>query len=323
MTNKLTPLDANWQKRIVEARINLEAVRSQLVDSEAELAERLARINRFEFNLRTRLGHLVSRLEDLEREIKKLRQELRLRADDWGEMDGRTAHWRLSDFETSQTGEFRYRKTAVPPPPTPLGQDTKDEIKQQYRELARRFHPDMAMDEADRAYRTQMMMAINAAYTARDLEKLQTLALEPDASHLIDTAQTDAQLHKAIWQEIARCQRRLAEIEADLARLDQHRSSQLMAQQKMAEAEGGDFWVGMESQLQDQIARRQVERDVLKVEMEGDGETAVGGNEWADTVWDLTLEYAFETEPDIAAEEIIFRGRAPQDYDEDNPDVEW
>ncbi len=326
MTKQLTPFGEKWQERIAEARTLLEAVRAQLVETEAELAERLARINAFEFNLRAKVGHWVKRLENLDREIEKLHRELRLRDEEWGDMDGRTAHWRLSDFEASQTGAYRYRKAAPPPPPTPLDRDTKAEIKQIYRELARRFHPDMAVNETDRAYRTQMMMTINAAYTACDLEKLKALTLEPDAAHLIDTAQSDAELHAAINREIGRCQRRLVEIESELAQLARHRSSQLMRQKERADAEDRDFWADLEAQLRDQFARRQVERDVLKGEMGRIGESpvSVAGDDWADTVWDLTLEYAYDEGPDLSAEEIIFRRRTRRDYDEDNPDSpEW
>lgn len=323
MTKHLTPLGENWQDNIAKARTHLEAVRTQLVEAEAELAERLARINRFEFNLRSKIGHLVSRLELLDKEIEALKQALRQRDEDWGNGNGRTTHWRLSDFEATQAGEYRYRQTAPPPPPSPIDQDTKTEIKILYRELARRFHPDMAVDETDRAYRTQMMMAINAAYTARDLAKLQALALEPDAAHLIDSAQSDAQLHAAIIQEIARCQRRLAEIESELAQLVRHRSSQLMQQQAQAEAENRKFWVEMAAQLRDQIAQRQVRRDVLKDELESVPETAVSlyDEAAADAVRDFNLEHAFDIDPDV--EDIVFRRNNPPTYDEDNPEDGW
>lgn len=326
VTSKLTPQDNNWREQIANARKHLEAIRTQLVETEAELAERLAGINRFEFNLRTNVGQLVKRLEALDKENGILRRTLRLRNEKWGDMDGRTTHWHLSDFEASQTGKYRYRQAASPPPATPIDKSTKAEIKQIYRELAQRFHPDMGVDENDRVYRTQMMMAINAAYAARDLKKLHALALEPDAAYLIDTAQSDAQLYAAINQEVARCQRRLAEIEAELSQLLQHPSSQLMQQKTQAEIENRDFWAELEAQLLEQIARRQVERDVLKGELDKATETAVSvaGDDWADTVWDLTLEYAYDEEPELSAEEIIFRRRTRRDYDEDNPDSpEW
>ena len=82
MTKQLTPFGEKWQERIAEARNHLEAVRARLVETEAELAEWLARINAFEFNLRAKVGRWVKRLEDLDREIGEMRRALRLRDDE-------------------------------------------------------------------------------------------------------------------------------------------------------------------------------------------------------------------------------------------------
>lgn len=69
----------------------------------------------------------------------------------------------------------------VPPvapeiPPEPVNQD----LKKLYRELARRYHPDMATSEEDRKRRTKLMAQINAAYADKDFEALQTLATHPE-----------------------------------------------------------------------------------------------------------------------------------------------
>ena len=45
-----------------------------------------------------------------------------------------------------------------------------------YRRLARRYHPDLARNDADRAQSNDQMKEINQAYTAGDLRTLMRLA---------------------------------------------------------------------------------------------------------------------------------------------------
>ncbi len=71
-------------------------------------------------------------------------------------------------------GEFRTEPSASKSKPTD-DEPEGEKIKRLYRELARRFHPDLAADTAERERRTQIMSQINAAYTARDLSALEVL----------------------------------------------------------------------------------------------------------------------------------------------------
>jgi len=52
------------------------------------------------------------------------------------------------------------------------GEDEETRLKRLYRELARRFHPDLAADDADRDRRNEVMRRINEAYRSRDLDAL-------------------------------------------------------------------------------------------------------------------------------------------------------
>lgn len=63
--------------------------------------------------------------------------------------------------------------------PEPAVLDRREQLKAAYRELARRFHPDLARTEAERLTNSAMMTRINALYRAGDLERL--LALREQA----------------------------------------------------------------------------------------------------------------------------------------------
>ncbi len=258
--NPLTHTGINWQARVQELRASLGLLQNELIEAEARLAERLAAIHAFEFELRKRIEPFVRQLEALEVKIK---EEFRRLEAEWQERAGEE---KWSFDEAASTGEYRYHGEDSKEAPQKLDEEQKVEIKQLYRQLARRFHPDMGVDEADRSYRTQMMMAINAAYTAGDIEKLQLLALEPDAAQHLDFAQTDEQLAEGIELEIGRLQRRLEEITHELGRLDKHHSTRLMGRKKKSEAAGRNFFAELIHELREKIFQKEMDLEWLQSE---------------------------------------------------------
>lgn len=283
----------NWQEQIERSQAALEDVLNQLVEAEEQLAEQQAAIGAFEFKLRARIGHLTKRLDELDAEIKEYRRQLSWLNDDWEaiaeEMDFRS----VGQGEAATGDHFQEGASAAP---QSLNEEERKEIKQLFRQLARRFHPDIAVDAADREYRTQMMAAINAAYAAGDLERLQQLALEPDAVDLVEYAQTDQQLAEALAREIERCRRRLVEIRQELEYLEQHQSTRLMRRAQQAEAEGRDLLAEMSRRLEEQVTQKMVERDVLKSELENVAKEGFTfhDRDYADLIWDVSLDQAYE-----------------------------
>ena len=286
----------NWRGRVVELEATLAALRPQLIDAETQLADRLAAIGAFEYKLRARLESLSHRLDALQEEIDDLRAELRRYQDalDWGDdvpaVRGERG-WRFSGEEAASSGRYRYHKTAETPRPT-LAAEQQATLKQLYRQLARRFHPDLALDEADRAYRTDLMMAINAAYAAGDLAALERLADEPDSAPR--APHSDKELATALQREIDHCRRRLAEIAAELATLEGHDSARLLRRAERAAAEGRDLIAELAADLRRRINEKLVERDVLETqleEMEQEG-VELSAEDLADIVYNLGLEQA-------------------------------
>ncbi len=327
METKLVQTTNDWQEQVKELQALLDELRPKLIEAEARLAERIANISAFEFRLRATIGPLVERLERLQKEIQGYRKQLRQMQENWFFAQDNEAmdEWDLADWQfgadagAAAQGEYRYMGPKVQPPPKDLSEDTQEAIKKLYRQLARRFHPDLALNEEDRAYHTEMMMRINAAYAAGDLEQLQAIATEPDSVSHLDAAQTDQQLAEALMREVARCQRRLAEIEEELARLAKHRNAQLLEKAEKAKAHGNDFLQMVADELQEKIAQTLVERDVLKQQIESFSEEEVefARDDFADTIYDLNLEQVFEEDPDIEAETWSMRRRSRFTYDDD------
>lgn len=291
----------HWRERIAELQALLAEVRPWLVAAEVELSEQLAAISAFEFRVRSRLEPLTRRTDQLDEEIQALRQQLRQLQEDWfytdDSFDGELyQQWRSSkDAGAAASGEYRYHEPIVSPPVQKLSADQSAELKRLYRQLARRFHPDFALDEDDRSYRTSIMMAINAAYAVGDFERLGKLALEPDPQPQLFT---DQDMAEALLKEWHHCRRRLEEIELELIRLEEHPSAELMRRADEAAEEGRDLLNELEGELRERIAGKMVRRDVLQEEIESFSNGEIGfGEDLADMVYDLGLEETFDEDP--------------------------
>ncbi len=317
-----------WRERIIELQALLEDIKPQLVAAEAELSERLAAISAFEFRVRSRLERLTHRLEELTGEIKLLRHQLMhlredLLSDDGFVGDNLYEQWRTSeDAGAAASGNYRYREVPEKEPELSLTPDQRTAIKHLYRQLARRFHPDFALDDEDRIYRTDMMMAINSAYATGDLERLRALAQEPDPQQ---RAYSDKQLAEALMKEWHHCVGRIKEIELELARLEEHPSAQLMRHAEKAAEEDRDLLDELAAELRDKIAYKLVQRDMLKDEIEtfGTDNSDQAGDEFADAVFDLGLEQVLVEDPMSAFIEWRDRNRERFDFDDDSDESAW
>lgn len=316
MINKsLAESDNNWGEKITQLETQLDEIRPQLIEAEAELADRLAKISAFEFNVRTRLEPLTRRLEKIQAEIHEQRQLLRRLQEDLvtanGEKDFFDKYgWVFNQESSAASGDYRYHEASAQPPAAALDENDTTTLKQLYRQLARRFHPDLALDDADREYRTGIMKAINAAYAAGDVTRLEELVQEPDSADRLEYAHTNQQLIQAMYIELTRCHRRLTEIKAEIAQLENHKSFRLMRRAERAASNGRDLLDELYRELQNEIAHKLIERDVLKEQVElFDQETDdFADDAFADAVYDLSLEGLFDDDDD----DITMTARWPE-----------
>jgi len=132
--------------------------------------------------------------------------------------------------------------SAQPAPVAQLDVETKVELKSLYRELAKRFHPDLAADDAERMARGTRMAEINDAYARGDLDALRRAAGAPhiapplpptQAELLAERDRLDALIVR-LRQDIAELNRdplMLLKIDAALAR---HARRDLLAEMATA-----------------------------------------------------------------------------------------
>jgi len=254
------------QEKLARLRRDLSQAQDELIEAEAELADRMAEVHAFEARFESRLGHLIDKLAAVEAELNEYLRRIQ-------------EHREEQVFGTGyRSVEEQYRRTWKVPPPSapqppdqPLPPATEAEFKKLYRQLARRYHPDLANDEAERAYRTEKMQAVNDAYAARSLVELAALADEAEdvlAGRQFRPGRTDEERIMALRDELARCRRRLREIETEMENLHNRPSVELSLEIKLARRRGRDLMAEIASDLERKIARKTAERDMIKAQFD-------------------------------------------------------
>jgi hypothetical protein len=150
--------------------------------------------------------------------------------------------------------------------PKPLDSEAEGDsealLKRLFRALARRYHPDYATDEADRAYRTRLMAMINEAYAAHDTATLQTL-MNQDEHVSADVPL--AVLHlRDLKQSAAALERRIAALESERSALLHSEMMQLKVEYKLARLKGRELLREMATQLEQDYWEQVAHLDQLR-----------------------------------------------------------
>jgi len=255
-------------EKVKRLRLELDKMRAELAEAEAELNTQLEDVEAFEFRFEAHMGQLLDRLAALESEvdgyltrIKMMRHEQSF-ADQGAAFDPVEEQFRRTWQHNPETAESKPKPTSTPA--------TQAQLKKIYRQLARQFHPDLAIDEADRQYRTNKMAAINDAYKAQSMVELMALAeeLATHQSRQQAAPPPDQEMAEALAEEIERCRRRLRVIDNELRNLPNRSMVDLALKVKLAQREGRDLLAEMASELERKIARKTAERDMLRSQFE-------------------------------------------------------
>ena len=252
-------------EKLARLRAELARVQDELIDAETELADQMADIRAFEAEFEARVGFLMTQLAELEGQVNDYLDRIQQRRNE--SVFG--SQYRSADEQFRRTWQQPAKPTTAPPPPPPSA-DEKARLKKLYRQLARRFHPDLALNEADRLYRTEKMSGINDAYAARSLTELQVFVVEMETAGAVTEpakvhpGQTEADMAQALEKEIRRCRRRIQEIDLEMQNLHNRASVEMALERKMVQRSGRDLLAEIAADLERKIARKTVERDMIK-----------------------------------------------------------
>jgi hypothetical protein len=255
-----------------EIETKLGVLRGQITEAEAELIEReaelvdlRAELHAFQLEYDTRVGRKLEQLAAVKEEIGHRWQRINLYRQ-WGPKGPPRPDYIPVEEQYRRIWQQPPAPLSPPPPPAP-DEATEGQIKRLYRELCHRFHPDLVTDRSEQAWRTEVMCAINAAYAARSLVELQTLARQPDRPPAAEI-RTDEQRLAALQERLRQIERRLREVEREIQELTDSPEIALSVEIQMARWEGRDLLAEMAAEAEAALAEKRLELDMLKAEME-------------------------------------------------------
>jgi hypothetical protein len=216
-------------RELEQRRAERAALETELAGRESELVALKAELRAFERRYLETVGRRYAELDEIEARL----------AEAEGLNPEETAEgWAVDELSC---GQARFQFT--------------EKLKKLYREVARRFHPDLAADDEERHHRHQLMIEVNRAYEAGSEERLQEL-LDAGMSfqELGQKAGASAELALTLRQ-IAQARGRLMAIDAEMAEIKASEIYRLKVRAEQAEALGRDLLADLAAQIERQIAK--------------------------------------------------------------------
>ena len=218
----------------------LEQLQAELTEQEAillrkevEVATLRAETHAFHVRYMDRVGNLYAKLDRLKARIAEILA--RLRPDDLGARQEAEAAERLAE-ESEQAAAEAEREARSQRPAF----FASDALKKLFREVAKRIHPDLVTDPAERAVRTSRMAEANRAYQAGDEEGLRRILEDWDAVES-DGGAGPAKAERArLVQAIRNVRERIRVLDEELASLRVSELYGLMITVAEEEARGDD-----------------------------------------------------------------------------------
>lgn len=221
----------------------IEIRKRQVAALQADMEELKLALGRFEAEYHARVGVLFVELDRLRLAIEEYERRIAwLRADpdaDPAEVEREVARAfarRREEVRAGQEEARRYQEAHRREQQRPrLEAQAEAELGRLYRELAWRFHPDLARTEEERRRREAVMRRVNAAFQDRDLRTLQAILREEEVTDPAFEARSIGE--KLVWaiREVARLDEVIAGLRAELEAITQSDTYRLWQRQAAGE----------------------------------------------------------------------------------------
>jgi hypothetical protein len=216
-----------------------------------------AELHVFEFHYLAQVGKRYAELDEIEASIAEIEAQ---RDPENAELLERAEAARARAQESADALDASHslpERRAGPP---------SESLKQLFRKVARVIHPDLAEGEEARARRQELMAAANRAYLTGDEARLAAVLNDwEEGPESVEGHSPAAELLRAVRQ-IARVEERIANVDRDVAFLEESDLHRLRLKVEAAEAAGRDMLAGMAAAIEPQIAQARVRLAALEQE---------------------------------------------------------
>jgi len=246
MTKKLTHAG---QEELAALRAKAAHRREYLGILELELFNTRAALQEFSDEYNARLGPLENEYQRLEQLMDAAieEEEAAYRKQPAGSNGsrGRRPHQDRRKGPASRTSTARL--------PRAKDADYERKIRELFRNLAKRFHPDLVNAPDEKQQREKIMARINQAYTARDLKALESLAKDYAAQMNGKSGGPAAELaHLKV--ELRQLEAMIFEVEHTIRELDLSAAWQLRSEVSSERQAGRDMLGDLEANIKGRIA---------------------------------------------------------------------
>ncbi len=218
------------EQALRKRREELFELESGLAERESELANLQSALRAFEGRYLSAVGERYDELARIEKEIAKM-QGL--------EIDDEEPPVSLADDEVG-CGQNRFHS---------------DKLKKLYREVARKFHPDLSSCPQERQHRHQLMVEINHAYETGAEDRLQELLEAGEGLESVEIGGLMSAEMILLVRRIAEARQRLAGIESEIEEITTSEIYKLKLRVENAEAMGVDLFADLIAQVDRQIKK--------------------------------------------------------------------
>lgn len=234
------------EEELDRKRAELSELETDLADRELYLTTLHLELSTFERTYARIVGTRYAELDEVDAEIAELIANVSpssLRAQD------AATQARSKARESREVVENSLAIASVEISPS-----NRQSLRSLYRELAKRIHPDLATDPADRLRRQQLMADANKAYEEGDEDRLRAILEEYEASpESVKGEGAAAELVRVI-RKISQVKRRLAQIDEEAAALTKSELFALKAKVDRATKDGRNLLEEIAQDLDSQIA---------------------------------------------------------------------
>ncbi len=235
----LTPEEEELRSRQAE----LDQLEASLYEAEVQLATLRAELQAFEGRYLRVVGVKIAELDDIEAEIVELIARRRPQDPD-AKVAANRARARARESSEASAGAASREPARFQP---------SAEMKQLYRDVAKRVHPDLVADPRERSRRNALMARANAAYAAGDRDALATILR--DAAMSAEAVQGEGVAFELVrvLRKISQVRRRLRAIEKEQTALRESDMFRLKQQVEEAADQGRDMLADIAAQLDTKI----------------------------------------------------------------------